>query len=125
MSDQAAAYECRETIVDPAAVERVRNAVASDARTARTVAIFSAVADPTRFRILHALASEELCVCDLSVICGVSQSGVSHQLRLLRDRGLVAFRREGSRAVYRLTDDHVRALLTVGLEHADEFGGER
>ena len=86
----------------------------------RTVGIFSAMADPTRLKILEALAAEELCVCDLAEVCGISQSGVSHQLRLLRDRGLVAFRRDGNRAVYRLADDHVNVLLSVGLEHADE-----
>lgn len=86
----------------------------------KTTAIFSALADSTRFRILDALSREELCVCDLAEIVGVSQSGVSHQLRLLRDRGLVAYRRDGQRAVYRLADEHVRSLIDVGLEHADE-----
>jgi ArsR family transcriptional regulator len=92
----------------------------SAARIERTTPIFSALADPTRLRILDALSGAELCVCDLAEVSGISQSGVSHQLRLLRDRGLVAFRREGNRAVYRLADEHVRVLLAVGLEHADE-----
>lgn len=112
--------ECSAIIVDPAAVARVRDALASDARVDRTAAIFSALADPTRFRILDALGREELCVCDLAEVAGISQSGVSHQLRLLRDRGLVAFRRDGNRAVYRLADEHVRDLISIGLEHADE-----
>ncbi len=86
----------------------------------RTTAIFSALSDPTRFRMLEALSLGELCVCDLAEIVGVSQSGVSHQLRLLRDRGLVAYRRDGQRAVYRLADEHVRVLIASGLEHADE-----
>ena len=70
--------------------------------------------------MLEALSLGELCVCDLAEIVGVSQSGVSHQLRLLRDRGLVAYRRDGQRAVYRLADEHVRVLIASGLEHADE-----
>jgi len=78
------------------------------------------LADPTRFRILDALSHAELCVCDIAEVAGISQSGVSHQLRLLRDRGLVAYRREGQRAVYRLADDHVQTLIASGLEHADE-----
>lgn len=82
--------------------------------------IHDALADDTRLQILLALSSAELCVCDLAEICGISQSGVSHQLRLLRDRDLVAFRRDGKRAVYRLADEHVSALLAVGLEHAEE-----
>lgn len=91
-----------------------------DRRVGRVTVIFSALSDPTRFRMLDALSRADLCVCDLASIAGISQSGVSHQLRLLRDRGLVTYRREGQRAVYRLADDHVRTLLKVGLEHAEE-----
>lgn len=96
--------------------------IVTDATVLATTGIFSALADPTRFRILEALSYQELCVCDLVALCEVSQSGVSHQLRLLRDRGLVAYRRDGNRAVYRLADDHVRTLLGQGLEHAGERG---
>lgn len=112
--------ECAVTFVDPQAVAVARGRLASDARALRTTAIFSALSDPTRLRILEALAEVELCVCDLAEVVGISQSGVSHQLRLLRDRGLVAFRREGNRAVYRLADEHVRSLIATGFEHADE-----
>lgn len=114
---------CDATIVDCEAVDRVRAALADDRRTRATTAIFSALADPTRFRILDALANRELCVCDLAAVAGISQSGVSHQLRLLRDGGLVTFRREGPRALYRLADDHVRALIAIGLQHSDEGMG--
>jgi len=98
-------------------------AACSDAdRVARATAIFAAFADPTRFRILEALSAGELCVCDLASLGSVSQSAISHQLRLLRARGLVAFRRDGNRAFYRLADDHVHAMLAQGLAHADEPG---
>lgn len=117
--------ECSALAVDAAAVARVRTALAQEARVERTTAIFSALADPTRFRILNALALEELCVCDLAAVSGVSQSGASHQLRLLRDRGLVSYRRDGNRAVYRLADDHVRTLLAQGLAHAEESEVDR
>jgi DNA-binding transcriptional ArsR family regulator len=112
--------ECSAVEVDRGALGRVRGRLSSNLRLERTVAIFSALADPTRLRIVDALGIEELCVCDLAEVCGVSQSGVSHQLRMLRDLGLVAYRREGNRAVYRLADDHVLTLLAQGLEHADE-----
>jgi len=82
--------------------------------------IFDALADPTRFRILVALVQGELCVCDIAEAVGVSESATSHQLRLLRDRGLVTYRRDRQRAVYRLVDDHVRALLDTALDHARE-----
>jgi ArsR family transcriptional regulator len=80
--------------------------------------IFSALADSTRFKILASLTEGELCVCDLTEICAVSQSAVSHQLRLLRDRGLVRSHREGQRIVYSLQDEHVRCLICCGIEHA-------
>jgi ArsR family transcriptional regulator len=116
----ASSAECSALIVDQSALERVRARLSSEQRVERTAAIFSALADPTRLRILDALGIEELCVCDLAELCGISQSGVSHQLRVLRDLGLVAYRRDGNRAVYRLADDHVLTLLAQGLEHADE-----
>ena len=114
---------CAAVIVDEGAVTRVRAGLAAEPHVAKTTAIFSALSDPTRFRILEALSREELCVCDLAELARVSQSGASHQLRLLRDRGLVAYRREGNRAVYRLADEHVSNLIAIGLEHAAE--GER
>ena len=112
---------CSALESDAGAVRAVSARASSDERIERTAAIFSAIADPTRLRILEALAVRELCVCDLSEISGISQSGVSHQLRLLRDRGLVAFTRDGNRAVYRLADHHVTGLLAQGFEHADEW----
>jgi len=115
--------ECSARVLDHGAVTRVGSQLSSDVRVQRTAAIFSALADPTRVRILDALGIEELCVCDLAEVCGISQSGVSHQLRLLRDLGMVAYRREGNRAVYRLADEHVHTLLVQGLEHADEALG--
>jgi len=115
--------ECSALVLDQGAVARVGSQLSSDVRVERTAAIFSALADPTRVRILDALGIEELCVCDLAEVCRISQSGVSHQLRLLRDLGMVAYRREGNRAVYRLADEHVLTLLVQGLEHADEALG--
>lgn len=80
--------------------------------------IFDALSDFTRFQILAALALAERNVSDLEEVCHVSQSAISHQLRLLRDRGLVSARREGKRVVYSLADGHVATLIAVGLEHA-------
>jgi ArsR family transcriptional regulator len=82
--------------------------------------IFDALSDYTRFRILSALCVESRSVSELKDLCHVSQSGISHQLRLLRDRGLVFARREGQRVIYSLADEHVATLMSVGLEHAAE-----
>lgn len=85
--------------------------------------IFATLADPTRARLLHALAmTDELCVCDLALLVGLSQSAVSHQLRLLRDRRVVTRRKAGRIVYYRLADDHVRHVLADGLRHVAEDG---
>ena len=73
--------------------------------------------DPTRLRLVAALAGRELCVCDLAATVGLSESAVSHQLRLLRARGLVRSRRDGRLVYYALDDDHVAALYAIALEH--------
>ena len=82
---------------------------------------FTMLADPTRARLLHALSlADELCVCDLALLLGVSQSATSHQLRLLRDHRVVSRRRAGRIAYYRLADDHIRRIFADGTRHALE-----
>lgn len=91
-----------------------------DARRAEQLAeIFKVLADPTRLQLLGRLLDDELCVHELADGMAVSQSAVSHQLRVLRDRRLVRARREGKHMVYRLDDVHVRELLTGALAHLD------
>lgn len=82
--------------------------------------IFKAFSDPSRLRILYALATQEMCVCDLAALLEVSESAVSHQLRLLRTMKLVANRREGTILYYRLADKHVTVLISIALEHLRE-----
>ncbi len=101
-------------------VRRVARALVPPAAAADLAETFSLLGDPTRTRILHALSVDELCVGDLALLLGVSQSALSHQLRLLRDRRLVAVRREGRRLYYRLQDEHIRTLVDMGLSHARE-----
>ena len=68
-------------------------------------------------KILYVLQKSEMCVCDLAEILGVTQSAVSHQLRLLKTAGLVGYRREGKNVIYALADDHVRTIMECGTEH--------
>jgi DNA-binding transcriptional ArsR family regulator len=85
---------------------------------AGAVALFRVLADPTRCTMLAALnRTEELCVCDLAHITGLSLPTVSHHLRRLRDLGLVRFRREGKMVFYRLVDERVRQLLAQAAQH--------
>ena len=83
--------------------------------------LFSTLGDPTRIRILQALSlADELCVCDLAALLDLSVSGLSHQLRLLRDRGVVTRHKVGRVVYYELADGHVRHVLQDALRHADE-----
>jgi ArsR family transcriptional regulator, lead/cadmium/zinc/bismuth-responsive transcriptional repressor len=97
-------------------VARVKSAL-EDEDLLRLAEIFKAMGDGTRLKILHALSQEELCVCDLVEVLEVSQSAVSHQLRVLRNLRLVKFRKVGKMAYYSLDDQHVSALLVQGLNH--------
>lgn len=101
-------------------IERALAAIPEESLIVSATEIFSALADSTRFRILSALSVGELCVSDLLCATNVSQSAVSHQLRFLRDKKLVTVKRDGQRALYSLTDDHVKSLIDLALEHAAE-----
>ena len=83
--------------------------------------LFKVFGDSTRIRILHALLETELCVGDMAQILNLSQSAVSHQLKILKDAKLVRFRREGKIIFYALDDDHVRNILSMGMENVEEY----
>ena len=106
--------------VDEGRVRRVQRALVSAADALALAETFSLLGDPTRTRILHALSVDELCVSDLAALLSLSPSAVSHQLRLLRDRRLVAVRRDGKRTYYSLQDEHIRTLVDMGTSHAAE-----
>lgn len=82
--------------------------------------LFRVFGDSTRVKILYALLDRELCVGDIAEALGISQSAVSHQLRVLKGAKLVRFRREGKSVFYMLDDDHVRTILSMGMEHVEE-----
>ena len=111
---------CDTHAIDGDRVAAVQRRMPGAASFRHLAEIFGAMGDPTRLRILFALETEELCVCDLAALLGVSVSAVSHQLRLLRGLRLVKFRREGRLAYYSLDDHHVGALLELGMEHVGD-----
>jgi DNA-binding transcriptional ArsR family regulator len=104
----------------PEAVRDVRPTLIGDRAAAALAATFSVLGDPTRVRLLDALAQRELCVCELAELIGSSDSAVSHQLRLLRSLRLVRSRRSGRMIFYRLDDDHIRLLLDQSRRHIEE-----
>lgn len=111
---------CAVTQVHPDAVERVRGLLPRDETLYDLAELFKIFGDSTRVKILYALLESELCVCDIAKLMDVSQSAVSHQLRVLKASKLVKFRREGKTIYYSLADDHVVSILSQGMEHIEE-----
>ena len=111
---------CEVECVDEKKVARVRRIAPADATVEDLAEMFKALGDPTRLRIVTALAHEELCVCDLATLVDVSESAVSHSLRTLRQLRLVRYRKDGKIAYYSLDDGHVARLVTEGLIHVAE-----
>lgn len=112
---------CEVEFVDEARVKRVRRAMKTSDAVSALAETFKILGDPTRVRIAFALAREELCVCDLANLLGVSQSAVSHSLRALRQMKLVRFRKQGKIAYYTLDDEHISHLIDEGFRHVEEL----
>ena len=113
--------ECCELLaVHPEVVEKVRDMIPSEATLYDLTELFRIFGDSTRVRILYVLFAQEMCVCDIAGILGMTQSAISHQLRALKNVKLVKARREGKTVVYSLADDHVRSIIDQGIEHVTE-----
>lgn len=115
---QEDACQCR--IIHCERIEKARqNSLPHDEHD-KLANLFKAMGDPTRLKILLALSHDEMCVCDLAAFLGITESAVSHQLRMLRQLYLVSNRREGPVLYYRLNDEHIGQLIDIGLEHIRE-----
>lgn len=114
---------CDIPLVHEDAVEAALRGRAGEDQITYLADTFQMLASPTRLRIVEALAVGELCVCDLAVVAGVSQSAVSHHLGQMRQMRIVRYRKEGRLAYYRLDDPHVETLFETGLEHVREASG--
>jgi ArsR family transcriptional regulator len=119
---QATDLACDDRVVHVEAVRAARAALPAGAVLGGLAEVFAALADPTRLRIVAALAGRELCVCDLAAAVCQSESAVSHHLRLLRSLGVVRSRRDGRLVYYALDDDHVAALYGQALVHVAHRG---
>ena len=111
---------CEARQEHPKLVENVRQQLPPDEILYDLAELFKIFGDSTRIKILYALYESELCVCDIASLMDVSQSAVSHQLRVLKNSKLVKFRREGKTVYYSLADDHVTRILSQGMEHIQE-----
>ena len=109
---------CLET--HPDAIRRVTETLPEDETLYDLAELFKLLGDTTRIKILYALLESELCVCDIAQLLGLTQSAISHQLRLLKTGKLVKFRREGKTVFYSLADGHVHSILGQGMAHMGE-----
>jgi len=121
MSEKSANDTCEIQFVDEKRVKKVQKVMKSSEAITALAETFKILGDPTRIKIAFALSKEELCVCDIANLLGVSQSVVSHSLRTLRQMKLVRFRKEGKIAYYTLDDAHINNLLDVGFHHVEEM----
>ena len=101
-------------------VERVRGQLPGEDTLYDLTELFRIFGDSTRVRILYVLFEAEMCVCDIAALLGLTQSAVSHQLRVLKNSRLVKFRREGKTVFYALADGHVRRIIAQGMDHIKE-----
>ena len=108
---------CEVECIHPEKVAKVKKNSLNTEEVLGLEDIFKALGDGTRIRLLHTLSQEEMCVCDLAEVVGMSQSLVSHQLRVLRNLRLVKYRRDGKMVYYSLDDEHIMKLFTQGLAH--------
>ncbi len=111
---------CKENIVNFQKVEKVNQQLPDNDEISALSETFKVFGDPTRLRILLALAQEELCVCDLATLINLSVSAVSHQLRILRGMKLVKFRRQGKMIYYSLDDTHIETIIGAAQTHVRE-----
>lgn len=112
---------CDTFFVHESIAADVKENLPSDYEVTELAEFFKVLGDPTRMRIISALAHTELCVCDISYILNMTQSAISHQLRVLRKSRLVKNRREGKIVYYSLDDDHVLSIFAEGLTHINEL----
>lgn len=108
---------CEELKVNIDNINMVRACMIVDDDAVKLSEVFKVLGDPTRIKIIYALSKCDLCVCDVAETIGMTQSAVSHQLRLLRSMRLVKFRKEGKSVFYSLDDEHILQLFSQGMEH--------
>lgn len=111
---------CSFLCVHQDVVAQVKSSFPEEEKLMQLAELFKTFGDGTRIRILYVLLKAEVCVCDLATLLGMTQSAVSHQLRILKQARLIKARRDGKSVFYSLADDHVATLLRQGMEHICE-----
>ena len=111
---------CSCNVIHKEVVENVKNKLPKEETLYDLAELFKVFGDSTRIKIICSLFVSEMCVCDLSVLLNISQSAISHQLRVLKSARLVKFRRAGKVIYYSLDDEHIKQIFDAGLHHITE-----
>ena len=111
---------CTHEHVHYDSLEKVKKEMPNENSLLKVSELFKVFGDMTRTKILSALFSNELCVCDICDVVGMNKSAVSHQLRVLREYNLVKYRRQGKEVFYSLADEHVILIYKMALDHVEE-----
>lgn len=111
---------CEETEVHGALVEAVVHDMPEDETLYDLAELFKVFGDTTRIKILYTLFKSDMCVCDIAEVLGMTQSAISHQLKVLRNAKLIKSTRDGKQIIYSLDDSHIGNIISIGLEHIME-----
>ena len=120
MPEKKSAPGCDFLFVHQEIVDRVNREMPAEETLFDLAELFKIFGDSTRIKILYVLFEAEMCVCDIAQLLGMTQSAISHQLRVLRSSKLVKFRRDGKTLYYSLADEHVCRIISQGMEHVEE-----
>jgi len=120
MEDNKDIYKCDCNVIHEDIVSSVRESMPHEESLYDLAEVFKVFGDKTRIKILYALFASEMCVCDISALLNMTQSAISHQLRVLKQARLVKFRKDGKVVYYSLDDDHVKQIFDQGLIHIKE-----
>jgi len=117
---QRSSGSCETVFVHEEKVRAARKAVPDDSVSSRMAETFKVLGEPTRLKIVLAVGKEELCVCDIAALLRMTDSAISHQLRVLKNLRIVKCRKEGKMAYYSADDEHIEGLLKMASRHASE-----
>ena len=112
-------FMCDCNIIHEEAVNKTLKKMPNKELFSKLAEFFKIIGDPTRTKILFALDQNEMCVCDIANVLGMTKSSISHQLATLRNSGIVKYRREGKEVYYTLDDEHVKQVFEIGIEHIE------
>ncbi|MCX7710474.1 MAG: metalloregulator ArsR/SmtB family transcription factor [Clostridia bacterium] len=111
---------CNCNIIHEDIVREAKQNMPAEENLFELAELFKVFGDTTRVKILYALFSSEMCVCDIAALLGMTQSAISHQLRILKQSRLVKYRKDGKIVYYALNDDHIKQIFDQGLSHVNE-----